>query len=282
MNIRKLPVLIISFLLFFCSMNSVWAWSAKGHQVIAAIAYQQLQAKARVQVNGLTDALNGIYPATDFIQAAVWPDEIRARGVDAFDRWHYISLPYVKGNIRHKAYDSQNVVWAVRQARDVLQNPKANRFEQGWFLRFYAHLIGDINQPLHSINRYSWRFVKGDSGGKRYSIKAGKVDNLHAYWDQAADFFTGENADKNPSQLAQALQQRYPRNHFRTRLGKQEPKRWARQGHNIAKKDAYKIKYKSKPKASYRNRVRKLATEQMTLAGYRLADALNDLYGDKV
>jgi hypothetical protein len=36
--------------------------------------------------------------------------------------------------------------------------------------RFLLHLVGDIHQPLHSVNMYNSIHKTGDKGGKNYLI----------------------------------------------------------------------------------------------------------------
>jgi hypothetical protein len=59
-------------------------------------------------------------------------------------------------------------------------------------LRNLIHWIGDIHQPLHTVERYSEQTPDGDWGGNKFPIKhyPGKSkiwNNLHFIWDHIFD-----------------------------------------------------------------------------------------------
>ena len=46
--------------------------------------------------------------------------------------------------------------------------------------------MGDIHQPLHTLERVNSEFPAGDEGGNLFPLKYHyDVDNLHALWDTA-------------------------------------------------------------------------------------------------
>lgn len=61
----------------------------------------------------------------------------------------------------------------------VLKSPDAPRNETRIALRFVAHLVGDIHQPLHA------GFAE-DRGGNSVNVRFnGRKENLHSLWDTA-------------------------------------------------------------------------------------------------
>ena len=61
----------------------------------------------------------------------------------------------------------------------VLKSPDAPRNEKRIALRFVAHLVGDIHQPLHA------GFAE-DRGGNGVEVRFnGRKESLHSLWDTA-------------------------------------------------------------------------------------------------
>jgi hypothetical protein len=61
----------------------------------------------------------------------------------------------------------------------VLKSPDAPLNEKRTALRFVAHLVGDIHQPLHA------GFAE-DRGGNSVDVRFnGRKENLHSLWDTA-------------------------------------------------------------------------------------------------
>ena len=75
-------------------------------------------------------------------------------------------------------------------------SPDAPRNEKRVALRFIAHLIGDIHQPLHA------KFAE-DRGGNSIDIRFnGRKENLHSPWDTALV----ELEQGTPSEIAARIQ----------------------------------------------------------------------------
>jgi hypothetical protein len=88
-------IILLTLLVFACSRTSL-AWNGKGHEVVAYIAYQHLDASTRAKVDALLK-LNPCYqewtsqvnplpadqqPVAIFMLAATWPDEIKLKNYD--------------------------------------------------------------------------------------------------------------------------------------------------------------------------------------------------------
>ena len=56
---------------------------------------------------------------------------------------------------------------------------------QSYAFRMLIHNIGDLEQPLHSIARFSKEYPKGDAGGNAFKLPYRyRVTSLHALWDK--------------------------------------------------------------------------------------------------
>jgi hypothetical protein len=112
--------------------------------------------------------------------------------------YHFINFPKDAN-----AYDQQRdcklwncIIEAIAWNVQVLKSPDAPRNEKRIALRFVAHLIGDIHQPLHA------GFAE-DRGGNSVEVRFnGRKMNLHSLWD------TGlvELEDGTPTEIAGRIQ----------------------------------------------------------------------------
>ncbi len=280
--------LATTFLLFSPTAS---AWYALGHELVAQIAYDNLQPATKKQVNDLVRVLIPVYPRnSSFVRAAIWADEIKGDDVAAFNSWHYINIPYIRGRVKwphHKTprVNRQNVVWAIAQSESVLRSSKSSKFEKALFLCFLIHFVGDIHQPLHTTNLYSRQFPYGDQGGNLYPVSTSYAKNLHSLWDQGVGLLDkdGQPYQANQKQireLALKLQQKYPHQHYTREIADVNSQDWAENGYKLAQHFVYKIPQGKAPSKSYTRKAQVIAGERIALAGYRLAVILNQMYGD--
>ncbi len=271
---------IIIILLGLSWCLSAMAWNQAGHLIIAQIAYDKLQLKVRLRVDQLTQEMSKSYPGEkNFVSAAFWPDYIKGDGVTAFNSWHYINLPYSPDHHRSFRPYPQNVVWAINQSEQVLSSPTANDYEKALFLRFLVHFVGDVHQPMHTITRFTKAWPYGDKGGNQFPIKDSHAKSLHQLWDQGVGSFgNGALMAKQVRKMSTDIEQAYPPSTFKGRLSDDKPQDWAQESHELAIKYAYNTNpYQSISKA-YRAEGQIISQKQLALAGYRLANVLNEAY----
>lgn len=61
---------------------------------------------------------------------------------------------------------------------------------QSFNLRLLIHYIGDIHQPLHTVDHYDQAHPNGDEGGNSVSIQGlDGIRNLHMLWDSVLTEF---------------------------------------------------------------------------------------------
>jgi hypothetical protein len=282
MSFSRIACFVVA--LFFLFASPALAWDSSGHRVIAQIAYNNLTPTAKNKVDQLTELLDQKYPARSrFLFASTWPDQIKNDGVTAFNNWHFINYPFSVDGTATKPPQEENVVWAIQQSEKVLTSTKANPYEKAIFLRYLIHFVGDAHQPLHCAELYSKEFPVGDASGNLYMIKDVYVQNLHAFWDQGVGSFRqyGNNyplTNKDAGKLADKIQQAYPQSFFANQATDLNPQAWAQQSFAIAKSFVYSAPENSKPSDSYVQQGQQKVEQQLALAGYRLANLLNQIF----
>jgi hypothetical protein len=261
---------------------SSFAWYALGHMVVADIAYQHLTSTARIEVDKLRNAFGKEYPELgSFEQMAIWPDELRKQNIDMFSHWHYIDLAFSHDGtpVKHIA-DSDNAVWALEKMTAVIRNKQANPFERARFLAFFAHIVGDLHQPLHTTARISAQYPDGDQGGNLFYVRFnGKRKNLHSIWDGVFDEMAGEPNVNVAHSHALRLMAQYPQTFFAHKIDNLNIASWAQEGLFYAKQYAYNTEEEKNLNTAYVKGGKDFAEQQLVLAGYRLAAELNLLLG---
>ena len=200
------------------------AWNDFGHEIVARIAWQELEPEVRGRVLALfreaprdslmhcldlnqdrrrgcgrfAYRLGDAETAEDadrilFERAAYWPD--LARGLDKYNRptWHYIGWTWRQG-ADGSAHDTDlpvpepnavsQLVELARSVGDASGRPDKRAIHLAWIF----HLVGDVHQPLHAASRVTERRDEreGDRGGNGFGLDEWNR-NLHAFWDGALD-----------------------------------------------------------------------------------------------
>ncbi len=285
-----LPVTILLLLVFNLPVRT-FAWGKTGHTIVIHIAMKLLTPQAKNQVNRImslhSETLEGI---------AVWADGIRGSRSNPgprveTPRWHFVDIPL------NEQYDAQRdcvespngscAISAIVAFQDVLSglkkgyyNDAFNRYEA---LKFIAHFVGDVHQPLHCVD-------DNDAGGNLKPVNWFGNDslNLHHVWDDDileknmgqrnadayADFLylSLTQAEKN---LANPQTSQQP-----TVVGRDEIETWAKEAHSIARHAYSDIGQKTNNHyhlgqpyyAAHKNEV----TAQLKFAAIHLARILNE------
>ena len=152
------------------------AWGPHGHQLVATIAADALQPKARREV----ERLLGDRADLAMREASTWPDTIRdqPRYRDT-GPWHYNNFPRSQCQFRRQrdCRAGRCLVAAIERFVAVLADPKLEDRKRAEALRFLIHFVGDIHQPLHA----GWG---DDRGGNDFQVRVGRSGrNLHSLWD---------------------------------------------------------------------------------------------------
>jgi hypothetical protein len=161
------------------------AWGAEGHRIVCEIAWQRLTPEARWFV---IDLLRN-EPDPIFARTCTWADEVRPTTHRHTAAYHYINIPAGVAGV-DLARDCGNVeqrciVWAIHHYAGILTDRRRPQAERNEALKFVAHFVGDLHQPLHTGR-------PEDLGGNRVQVNffgdtgtAERPTNLHGVWDSA-------------------------------------------------------------------------------------------------
>ena len=245
-----------------------------------------------------------------FMRAATWPDMMRSAALDPGLKehhrlWHFIDVPVETEGVVvsqpvlvwHAGTDPKNIVQALAKCELELGSPHVSEEEKAKALCWELHLVGDIHQPLHAVALFSEMFPGGDHGGNSFGVtEDGEPWELHAYWDR---LLGSSKSFKRVASDAQKIGERadLKREAFKAVLGAHTTAaEWAAESFELAKTVAYdggKLKGEkiedsrhlpqdapSLP-AGYHERAEETAKKQASLAGWRLADAMEEVFGVK-
>ena len=288
---------ILSLLLVASSLVTQ-AWNARGHMIIAAIAYQELtkdqqQYVTQILINHPEYSRNwkpdyeqleatvelGLYL---FMRASIWADDIRATNYPdhQYDapKWHYMNyelrFPY-DGEL--VVSDDENVLLAININLEKFKSSTTSKEEKAIALCWLIHLIGDIHQPLHTVSLFSEQFPNGDRGGNGFWIKPKGAVKLHSYWDG----LMGRSTDvRSISNEVSVIKSTYQKDQTATVL---DPVTWSLESCKLAKEKVYLNgalkgsvdKQNALPiPENYGKESKKVGEQQVALSGYRLAKIL--------
>ena len=292
-QLGKIGIAVGLITLMLCLPSLSLGWGAGGHMMVASIAYKRLNPRARAQAMALLS--RPINPAAvsvkskDFVNAAHWADDLRPFAeFDSFKPLHFIDIPFASDGtvLPADVPEPDNIVKALEDNVNILKT-STNKDAQAQALRLIIHFVGDIHQPLHCATRVSAANPQGDRGGNMVPIKvAGKMTNLHSYWDGGLGKFpkTGPNfapppLSKIPVAAAQAMAHN-PATNPAVKLN--DPfnfQGWADESFALARTTAYEgIINGGTPTAAYNTRALKVARQRVAWGGYRLAALLNAIW----
>jgi hypothetical protein len=245
-----------------------------------------------------------------FLRASTWADIVRAgeddtRPCTRFSRgeWHYINYFWegVSGASNGErptdrpdlAPPTPNILEQLPMLRAVAvcATPPCgtDTADRAIALAWILHLVGDLHQPLHTNARITSRTDEqhGDQGGNLFVLQAEpRIVRLHSYWDGILDRSVPRGRAEEQSvyvaRLSAAVAQRHPRTTMLPRLRPADYEAWAREGFEMTKASVYPatVKRGELPGDDYRRRAFTIAQEAIALAGYRLADLLNRMFGN--
>src|SRR6266852_4412741 len=192
---RGITLLVISLIML---TGPAQAWWDEGHMQIAYLAYNRLTPA----VKDRADALLRLNP--DY---ATWTDDIKTKP-DYYDDQITDStakqnVPY--GHLKHSYWHFKDMLYspdgttlpppdpvdAVTQLKIMIatlpSSSNASDNLRSYDLSWTLHLVGDLHQPLHAIDRYTAQISGsgGDRGGNAEMVipASGETLALHAYWD---------------------------------------------------------------------------------------------------
>jgi len=297
-NVKNLwSITVLSFVILAFSARSS-AWSGAGHEVIATLAWRELSAETKTNVTELLrnhpdyekwqasySGDSGVdLPAFIFMRASIWADEIRRHG-SPYDHphWHSVNYPLEPPAFPMEAGPKPNddALYGIGQCEKFLSDAKAPPQERAVYLAWVIHLISDLHQPLHCASLFNNNFPLGDKGGNDLYIKPGASGiNLHTFWDG----LLGTSGDVHSQvNYAVQIQSEHPRKSLNELKTAKTPREWSLEGRGVAIEKAYlhgKLNGSTRADIAlplpegYSREAKAVAEKQAALAGYRLADKI--------
>lgn len=297
-----------------------YAWDDFGHRLVARIAWNNMTPQARTRAiailrgaapeTGLRGSVTGALSAQQqidlFVFSATWPDVVRdtmtATNMLRSEKYHHQYRHYVDTFWRQDTDFGTPQMVNRRAEGDLIRDmpllqrwltsgtPELKAIGLTWIL----HLVGDIHQPLHASGRMTPRDPFGDAGGNLFIADTTRGKNhgelkrsLHSLWDGIiTDFLHQERPNESASaeltRVARDVMQRHPRGEFSAETGQDSLQQWAAASVGIAQRVAYHdplVRGQVAPPA-YRTAAFAAAEPRVALAGYRLADLLNEALGN--
>jgi hypothetical protein len=259
---RRIVSSNVIFLLLGVIASPAYPWGSKGHEIVAAIAETHLTDAARKRIKEL------LPQGTTLAEASTWPDEVGRKIVD-MNPYHFINFPKDAN-----AYDQQRdcklrncVIEAIAWYLQVLNSPDAPRNEKRIALRFIAHLVGDIHQPLHA------GFAE-DRGGNSVDVRFnGRKMNLHSLWD------TGlvELEEGTPAEVAARIEETLT-HEDREQWQGGTPEQWALESLAVVRSQVYRLPASGEIIPSYIGPARAVIRTRLAQSGARLAGLLNETF----
>ena len=267
-------ILLSAVLLILSPVDKASAWGADGHRLICAMAEAKLTPEAKSM---LFETLRmGKFldnnADEDFPEACLWPDKARHTTHKGSYEEHFINVPKSEDSV-DLARDcaalncvataiQRNLVYLSRDAQG-----KREKARKAAALRFLAHFVGDLHQPLHVGNGEDW-------GGNKIKVNwYGKKANLHGIWD----YEILKKAGITYPDSLEYLQEIKPENSAGDVLA------WIRTSFRLARNNAYKdtegnlIASGDTLGDAYFERAKPIVMSQISLSSSRLAYLLNEL-----
>ena len=267
-------IFVSAILLILSPVDNASAWGADGHRLICAMAEAKLTPEAKSM---LSETLRmGKFldnnADEDFPEACLWPDKARHTTHKGSYEEHFINVPKSEDSV-DLARDcaalncvataiQRNLVYLSRDAQG-----KREKARKAAALRFLAHFVGDLHQPLHVGNGEDW-------GGNKIGVNwYGKKANLHGIWD----YEILKKAGITYPDSLEYLQEIKPEDSTSDVLA------WIRTSFRLARNNAYKdtegnlIASGDTLSDAYFERAKPIVMSQISLSSSRLAYLLNEL-----
>ena len=296
----------------FWEPSQCWAWGGEAHEIIALLADRLLETgdapvEKKVAEILATDKSN-TWTKTDIAGEAIWADALREKspeGRAATSKWHYIKLDPENPDVNKACFGRPGLkpmmpashgpqddcaVDKIEQFAKELREPDTSAPERLMALQFLLNLLGDIHDPLFTVER-------GDQSGRCVAVlpPGSKIPvRLSVYWE---DDLVAEAEGKNPAKAAEQIAARLTAVDIRKWSGG-TPEEWARESYELAKWVVYGFPASAgdhfsfplrkgetdacgpvplyRLDARYRDRAVAAVKEQLAKAGTRLAFLLRE------
>lgn len=161
-------------ILLVLAPSFAFAWGETGHRVVCQIAYEELQADARAELDRLLALDSDFDTFADSCLFADTPERIRWQD-------HFINLPRSTQSVTTADCPLAEtcVLSAINSDFLLLLDPQASDKEKLFALKLLGHWVGDVHQPMHVS-------FQDDRGANSIRVDPGDEDaSLHGVWDYA-------------------------------------------------------------------------------------------------
>lgn len=242
------------------SPSGARAYGPEGHRLAGRIAQVRLCPQAEQAVAALAggESLESL---------GLWADRIRGIARYAHSApWHYMNIADGSALTAYRSPPEGDVLWAIERFRAQLADTRASRAQRSEALKFLAHLVVDIHQPLH-VGRAA------DRGGNRVDLLyAQERINLHRFWDSEAVMLMGSTRLNRQA----ALDEFIGAQQLKT-AGAFDARAWARESLALRGR-VYELRAGGRLDRAYLEFARTTSTQRLALAGLRLAATINAIY----
>ena len=184
---------------FAASAAPCLGWGFLGHRTAARLAEARLTPATKAAVASI------LGPGETLAVASTWPDEHR-RDIPESAPWHYVNVPITQTKYDAKFCQAGGcVVSKIADYRAKLRDPMTSLEGKREALRFVAHLVQDLHQPVHVGDR-------SDRGGNDLQLQFfGQGSNMHRIWDSGLLEHVERDDAKTLERLSKQLTPEYAR-----------------------------------------------------------------------
>jgi hypothetical protein len=297
------------------AVSSILAWDDTGHKVSAYIAWRQMSPVVRSRAVKLLLAapedshLSVYYPAGSrskeakelelFMVASTWSDIIRNRDFKVrFEKynqgpWHYADIFWKQSGGKAELMENRSEGLAIAKLYDFEKNLKdvsVSDADKAINLAWFLHVAGDVHNPLHNASKITSVEPKGDSGGNLFLLSPADASgenrvNLHSYWDSILRRNAPRENDgcdgEYIARMAEKIMKKHSSAAMKERLKLGDYREWNAEGFKFLNETVYdeELKRGELPARKYQKRAVAVGEEQIALAGYRMAETLNQIFG---
>jgi hypothetical protein len=294
-----------------------FAWDDTGHKLTGYIAWSRMTPEVREKVFKILFAapedstIGVLYPTYGnrsqdakkreyFMLMTTWADLVRERNFKVrmekyhHSNWHYDDTfwKFEKGKVVvvPKPDDGGLGLTKLKEFDGVIRST-ASGADKAVAIAWLQHIIGDLHQPLHTSAKVTDSNPKGDQGGNLFLLTPkgtprAQQENLHWYWDSIIRRTVPNTKDACDADyldpIAENLMKLHPYEKVKDRLQPGKYDTWVAESLTLAQTEVFKdLKWFEMPSDKYNQKALRIAQERLALAGYRMGDLFNEVFGAK-
>jgi hypothetical protein len=274
---HPLRTLTLSAALACALVAPAFAWGPDGHSVVAEIAQRRLSPGAAEMVATLLGRGHSL------ASIASWPDDIRDERPET-SNWHFVDIPIAIATYSKERDCKPNpakgdcIVLELDRLKDELGCGTGEKKVEA--LKFAVHFLGDIHQPLHTVDEATGGndikvelFMRGETCTGKCEPKR-VASNFHSAWDEglikAMVWDWGRYVDRLENGWLKGAEAYNPG------IDGGTPERWANETHGYAPTVWNLRPADNTLDDRYLRDVLPILDRQLGVAGLRLAKFLND------